>query len=104
MVLEETQQVCLSLQHALGAAKGKDYETFLNALVGSLSERKVDFVRVRLGGDGLKLAPGETAAASLELHIPGNAQAGRSYQARMAVLNQALFLRLHTRATGPARR
>ena len=97
MVLEEDQQICLALQNALAAARGKDYETFLNALTEDLAGKKVDFLRIRLAGSGLKLEVGATEMVGVELHVPRNALPGRTYRSRAAVFGQSLFLMLRTR-------
>jgi hypothetical protein len=96
-VLEEDQQVCLALQNALAAARGKDYEAFLNALTEDLAAKKVDFLRIRLAGSGLKLGVGATERAEVELHVPRNALPGRTYRSRAVAFDQSLFLRLRTR-------
>lgn len=101
MVLEENQQMCLALQHALGEARGKDHKAFLDALVSNLAGKKVDFMRLKLAGAGVTLDIGETRSAELELHVPANAAPGRTYQARTAVFDQPLFVKLRTR--GPER-
>lgn len=97
MVLEEDQQICLALQRALEAAKGKDYETFLNALIEDLAKKKTDFLRLRLSGTGVTLGVGETRTAELEVHVPANVSAGRTYQARTSIMDEPLFLKLRTR-------
>jgi hypothetical protein len=96
-VLEEDQQVCLALQNALAAARGKDYEAFLNAFTEDLAAKKVDFLRIRLAGSGLKLGVGATERADVELHVPRNALPGRTYRSRAVAFEQSLFLRLRTR-------
>lgn len=101
MVLEENQQICLALQYALGEARDKGYEAFLDALIRNLAGKKVDFLRLRLAGGGLTLDVAETRSAELELHVPANAGTGRTYQARTAILDQPLFLKLRTRGTPP---
>jgi hypothetical protein len=101
MVLEESQQMCLALQHALGAARDKDHKAFLDALVSNLAGKKVDFMRLKLAGAGMTLDVGETQSVELELHVPANAAPGRTYQARTAVFDQPLFVKLRTR--GPER-
>jgi hypothetical protein len=103
MVLEEDRQICLALQHALGASREGNYETFLNALVGDLAGKKTGFLRLRLAGAGITLDVGETRMADLELHVPSDVKPGRSYQARASVLNEPLFLKLRARQGGAPR-
>lgn len=103
MVLEEDRQVCLALQHALGAAKDGNYKTFLNALVGDLAGKKTGFLRLKLAGRGITLEVGETQMVDLELHMPADVKPGRGYQARTSILNEPLFVKLRIRQGGAPR-
>lgn len=105
LVLQEEEQVCLSIQRALGAVKkgedGKEpYEQFLNALANSLAERKTDFGRVRLADGAITLGPGETRQVTAGIQLPRDLVAGRYYRALLKARRAQLFVEITALAGG----
>ena len=100
VVLQEQEQVCRSLQHALAEAEGKGYEAFLDTLVNDLARKRVDLMRVRAAGGRRELAPGETEEVALEFHIPGNVASGRTYRGKLLAFDRSIGVRLTVTAGG----
>jgi hypothetical protein len=90
VVLQEQEQVCRSLQHALAAADGKGYEAFLDALVNDLARKRVDLMRVRAAGGRREIAPGAADEVTLEFHIPGNVASGRTYRGKLLAFDRSI--------------
>ncbi|WP_205479494.1 hypothetical protein [Sphingomonas arenae] len=109
LVLQEEEQLCLSLQHALDRTKGcRDDEgahtVFLDALASSLAARKTDLARVRLADGPQQIAPGDAIQARVAFHLPGNMIAGRQYRALMKAGTARLFVRITAEAGGVSTR
>jgi hypothetical protein len=97
LVLEEEQQVCLSLQQALGAVKSRPGETgahvrFLDVLVESLAARTTDFAKVRVAGGPVTIPSGGSEAVEIEVHLPRDMIAGRRYRALLKTEMFQLFV------------
>lgn len=101
LVLQEEEQVCLSLQRALGAVKkkreGQSYEVFLNALADSLAERKTDFGKVRLANGAVTLNAGDSWCGPVAIHTPRDMMAGRQYRALLKARTAHLFVKISCR-------
>jgi hypothetical protein len=103
LVLQEEEQLCLSLQQALarvkaaaddggvGDGKASPHALFLDSLAWSLAARKTDFGKVRLARP-LTLAPGDAELVELELHLPRDMVAGRQYRALLKAQGAQLFV------------
>jgi hypothetical protein len=99
LVLQEEEQLCLSLQQALARVKaassedGKEspHTLFLDSLAGSLAARKTDFGKVRLAAP-LTLAPGDAELVELDIHLPRDMVAGRHYRALLKAMGAQLFV------------
>jgi hypothetical protein len=115
LVLQEEEQVCLSLQRALGKVKstpeGEPYKIFLDTLAVSLGERKTDFGRVRVAEGPIDLAPGESQLVRIAIQFPRDMIAGRRYRALLKARTAQLFVKItalaankspHETATGAA--
>lgn len=104
LVLQEEEQICLSLQRALGQVKsgveGEAHRVFLDALVQGLAERKTDFARVRLADGPLSLAPGQAEAVRLAVHLPRDMEAGRRYRALLKARSAKLFVQIQAEPGG----
>lgn len=99
LVLQEDEQICLSIQRALGEVKsgkreGEPYEQFLSAFITSVAERKTDFGRVRLADGAIVLAAGESREARLAIHLPRDIIAGRQYGAQLKTHGVQLFVHI----------
>jgi hypothetical protein len=97
LVFEEEQQVCLSLQEALGAVKSRPgeagaHERFLDKLVESLAARATDFGKVRVAGGPVTIPPGGSEAIEIEVHLPRDMIAGRRYRALLKTEMLQLFI------------
>jgi hypothetical protein len=109
LVLQEEEQLCLSLQQALArvkaatdeAGKGSPHTLFLDSLAGSLAERKTDFGKVRLAKP-LTLPPGDAALVELEFHLPRDMLVGRQYRALLKAKGAQIFVTIL--AEGEARK
>lgn len=98
LVLQEQEQICLSLQYALERTKGHPEEgahrVFLDALASRLGERKTDLARVRVADGPCRIAPGDSAHVRLAFHLPGNMAPGRQYRALLKAATAQLFVRI----------
>jgi hypothetical protein len=98
LVLQEEEQVCLSLQRALGKVKatpeGEPHKVFLDTLAVSLGERKTDFGRVRVAGGPVDLAPGESQLVRIGIQLPRDMIAGRHYRAFLKARTAQLFVKI----------
>jgi hypothetical protein len=113
LVLQEEEQICLSLQRALARVKAEGSESrgrtpgahhvFLDALVESLAERKTDFGRVRLARP-MTLAPGAAEMADVDFHLPRDMIAGRLYRARLKAQGAQLYVAIAAEPGAPAKR
>lgn len=104
LVLQEEEQVCLSLQRALGEVKkkreGQSYEVFLNALADSLAERKTDFGKVRLAEGAITLKAGDSWFGPVAIHCPRDMVTGRQYRALLKARSASLFVKITCRKGG----
>jgi hypothetical protein len=98
LVLQEEEQICLSLQRALGQVKsggeGEAHRVFLDAVVRDLAERKTEFGRVRLADGALTLSPGQAEAVRLAVHLPRDMTSGRRYRALLKARSAKLFVQI----------
>lgn len=101
LVLQEEEQVCLSLQRGLAEVKKKpeaqSYEVFLNAVADSLAERKTDFGKVRLADGAVTLEAGESWFGPVAIHCPRDMIAGRQYRALLKARSGQLFVKITCR-------
>ena len=101
LVLQEEEQVCLSLQRALGKVKasseGEPHKVFLDALTLSLAERKTEFARVRIADGAIKLPPGDSRHVRIAIDLPKDMTAGRSYRALLKAYGAQLFVTIEGR-------
>jgi len=102
LVLQEEEQVCLSLQSALAEVKknkreGQSYEVFLNALADSLAERKTDFGKVRLAEGVIALKAGDSWFGPVAIHCPRDMVTGRQYRALLKARSGQLFVQITCR-------
>jgi hypothetical protein len=99
LVLQEEEQLCLSLQQALARVKaagnddgkGSPHTLFLDSLAGSLAARKTDFGKVRLAAP-ITLAPGDAELVELDIHLPRDMVAGRQYRALLKAMGAQMFV------------
>ncbi|HHM05304.1 MAG TPA: hypothetical protein ENJ19_06125 [Gammaproteobacteria bacterium] len=96
VVLQEPDQICVSLQRSLAAAEGKDHHRFLDTFVRQLSEKRVDVVRVRTCGGAVSLPPGEVECVPLDFRFPANLKRGRRYIGSLSILGQGLRVQVNT--------
>lgn len=86
VVLQEDQQVCLSLQEAISAVRRAEGDStagflkFADGFVAGLAARQTSAVKVAVRDGPVLLAPGEVAALTLSLRLPRDLRAGRSYE------------------------
>jgi hypothetical protein len=107
LVLQEEEQLCLSLQQALArvraaaadAGTASPHTLFLDSLAASLAERKTDFGKVRLA-QPLTLSPGDAALVDLEVHLPRDMQVGRHYRALLKALGAQIFVTIVAQGEG----
>lgn len=95
VVLQEAQQVCLSLQEAISAVRRAEadpagFVTFANGFVAGLAARQTSAVKVAVQGGPVLLAPAEVAALTLALHLPRDLRAGRSYESVLTTHNASV--------------
>lgn len=106
LVLQEEQQICLSLQHALAQVKPVEGEgahrVFLDALATSLAERKTDLGRVRVEDGPRSLEPGDADVVMLAFHLPRDMIAGRQYRALLKAGSAQLFVKITAEPGGKA--
>jgi len=105
LVLQEEEQVCLSIQRALGQVKanpdGEAHKVFLDALATSLAEKKTDFGRVRLADGPIELGAGESRYATVAIHTPRDMIGGHQYRALLKARGAAqLFVKITCSAGG----
>lgn len=98
LVLQEEEQVCLSIQRALAAVKsskeGEEHRIFLDSLARSLAEKKTDFGRVRLADGEVTLAGGESYCGMAEIHTPRDMAPGAQYRSLLKTRSGQLFVRI----------
>jgi hypothetical protein len=90
LVLQEDEQICLSLQSALGAAKAmmktsddaKDltghFNIFADRMIAELAARHTTMARV-IAQEGTMLAPGDVRHVPIRVHLPRDMVPGRRY-------------------------
>jgi hypothetical protein len=90
LVLQEDDQICLSLQSALGAAKammkaaedGKDlaghFHVFADRMIAELAARHTTMARV-IAQEATMLPPGEAQNVPIRIHLPRDMTPGRRY-------------------------
>jgi hypothetical protein len=96
MVLEEEQQLCLAIQHALAVSQKSGAEQFVQAMTTHLAEKKVDFLRLKIASGKMVLGVGAAELTEIVLKVPENARNGRRYQAQTVICGGQLRLKLHT--------
>jgi hypothetical protein len=84
LVLQEDQQICLSLQEGISAVRkaeteGPGFVRFADAFVAGLAARQTGTVKVSVAGGPVLIAPGEVADLELHLRLPKDLREGRSY-------------------------
>ena len=104
MVLQESQQICLSLQEAIAAVRKAEgdlagFVTFANGFVAGLAARQTSAVKVGVRGGPVVLMPGEVADLALSLRLPSDLRAGRSYETVLITHNASVPV--HIQALAP---
>lgn len=95
LVLQEDQQICLSLQEAISAVKsekeeGHGFVRFADQFVTSLANRQTNSARVSVAGGKRRLEGGETAELALAIKLPGDLKAGHTYVTVLNVVNASV--------------
>lgn len=103
VTLDEDGGVCRSLDGALRAEGGKGYQAVLDEAVRRIAGTRVDQVRVR-ASDPAPVEPGETRAIDLELRLPPDMEAGRTYSGMLRLVGASLFVQVAAEGAGPAKR
>lgn len=103
VTLDEDGGVCRSLDGALRAEGGKGYQAVLDEAVRRIAGTRVDQVRVR-ASDPAPVEPGETRAVDLELRLPPDLEAGRTYSGMLRLVGASLLVQVAAEGAGPAKR
>ena len=98
LVLQEQEQVCLSLQYALDQTRRSSEEgahrVFLDALASSLGGRKTDVARVRVADGPCHVPAGDAVEVRIAIHLPKDMIAGRQYRALLKAGTAQLFVKI----------
>jgi uncharacterized membrane protein len=103
VTLDEDGGVCRSLDGALRAEGENGYQAVLDEAVRRIAATRVDGLRVR-AGDPSSLEPGETRALDLELRLPPDMTAGRSYSGTLRLVGAALLVQVTAEGAPPKAR
>jgi hypothetical protein len=93
VTLDEDGGVCRSLDGALRAEGEKGFQAVLDEAVRRVAGTRVDQLRVR-AGDPSALEPGETRAVDLELRLPPDMTAGRTYSGMLRLVGASLLVQV----------
>ncbi len=91
VTMEERGGVCRSLEGALRAEGEHGHRAVLDEAVRRIAGTRVDRMRVR-AVDAAAVAPGETRAVDLELHLPPDMGAGRTYTGLLRLVGASLLV------------
>lgn len=103
VTLDEDGGVCRSLDGALRAEGEKGYQAVLDEAVRRMAGTRVDQVRVR-ASDPAPVEPGETRAVDLELRLPPDLEAGRTYSGMLRLVGASLLVQVAAEGAAPAKR
>lgn len=103
LVLQQEQQLCLSLQAGLANVKEGRHQEFLDGLVSSLAQRKTDLGRVRIADGKITVEPGQAEQARVSFHLPANMAVGRQYRALLRCKTAQLFTQITALGPGGTR-
>jgi hypothetical protein len=93
VTLDEDGGVCRSLDGALRAEGGNGYQAVLDEAVRRIAGTRVDHVRVR-AADPSAVEPGATRAVDLELRLPPDMAAGRTYSGMLRLVGASLLVQV----------
>lgn len=91
VTIEERGGVCRSLEGALRAEGEHGHGAVLDEAVRRIAGTRVDRMRVRVAEAGA-VEPGETRAVDLELHLPPDMAAGRTYIGLLHMVGASLLV------------
>ncbi len=91
VTIEDRGGVCRSLEGALRKEGEKGYQAVLDEAVREIARTRVGQMRVR-AGDGTAVQPGETRAVDLELRLPADLSAGRTYVGLVRLVGASLLV------------
>ncbi len=103
VTLDEDGGVCRSLDGALRAAGEKGYQAVLDEAVRRVAGTRVDQLRVR-AADPSPVEPGQTRAVDLELRLPADMSAGRTYSGMLRLVGASLLVQVTAEAARPRAR
>jgi hypothetical protein len=101
VTLDEDGGVCRSLDGALRAEGENGLQAVLDEAVRRVAGTRVDHLRVRVG-DPSAVEPGETRAVDLELRLPSDLSAGRTYQGMLRLVGASLLVQVAAEAAPKA--
>ena len=93
VTLDEDGGVCRSLEGALRAEGERGAQAVLDEAVRRIAGTRVDRLRVR-AVDPAPVEPGETRAVDLELHLPPDMSAGRTYAGMLRLVGASLLIQV----------
>lgn len=93
VTLDEDGGVCRSLDGALRAEGEHGHRAVLDEAVRRIAATRVDGLRVR-AGDPSAVEPGETRAVDLELRLPLDMTAGRTYSGMLRLVGASLLVQV----------
>jgi hypothetical protein len=91
VTVEERGGVCRSLEGALRAEGEHGHRAVLDEAVRRIARTRVDRMRVR-AAEPTPVEPGRTRAVDLELHLPPDMAAGRTYSGLLRLVGAALLV------------
>ncbi|WP_217921240.1 hypothetical protein [Miltoncostaea oceani] len=91
VTVEERGGVCRSLEGALRAEGEHGHRAVLDEAVRRIARTRVDRMRVR-AAEPAAIEPGATRAVDLELHLPPDMAAGRTYSGLLRLVGAALLV------------
>ena len=97
VTLDEDGGVCRSLEGALRAEGERGAQAVLDEAVRRVAGTRVDHMRVR-AADPAPVEPGETRAVDLELHLPPDMSAGRTYSGMLRLVGASLLVQVTAEA------
>jgi hypothetical protein len=100
ITLDEDGGVCRSLEGALRAEGERGYQAVLDEAVRRIAGTRVDHLRVR-AADPAAVEPGETRAVDLQLHLPPDLDAGRTYSGMLRLVGASLVVQVTAEAAAP---
>lgn len=93
VTLDEDGGVCRSLDGALRAEGERGYQAVLDEAVRRIAGTRVDGLRVR-AADTSAVEPGQTRAVDLELRLPPDMTAGRTYSGMLRLVGASLLVQV----------